>query len=181
MKKEKLWLFLFDKDTTPKEACCVVIIGLSVLICTLLFTPNPANENMSFYGEIKQKVSDYFDNRAASQSEKQFKDETASIDGYSFVRFYHLVVADTKKDQAYYYGEQAAVLKGEKNYILCYKSDGKIKKLPFKNWNSGHYNGIIVEDGSIVRFSYAYPEEKGCEFDFCRDGAFCEFYFNRKL
>lgn len=158
-----------------------VIIFILVSICLVLFMPDFTTTGDSLYDKIKQKLHNKELLNAALQNEQKAQKELSEpIEGYNFVKLYHLVLADTKKDNAYYYGKQAAIFKGKNNYLLCYKEDGKIKRLQFKNLSNG--DGIIVEDGKIIRFAGVYPDyPEGCEFDFCRNGYYCDFYFTRKL
>jgi len=172
----KLWCFLFREGASKKEAIASIVVNCIILICGLLFIP--IGSDKSLYSEIKQKIAEY---KSASCEKQDQKDVLAPIDGYSFVKLYHLVVADTKKDQAYYYGQTAAIFKGENDYLLCYKADEEIKKIPFKNWSDGSCKGVIVEDAKIIRFSGVYPDKDGCEFNYVKDGAFCESYFWRKM
>lgn len=182
----KEWLFFFDEGVSRKEARWFVIIDLLLVLSVIMLFPfgNIGGDPFdlggkgSLYYKVKETVVSY----SASCNEKKAKEDvTAPIDGYSFVKLYHLVVADTKKDQAYYYGQTAAIFKGENDYLLCYKADEEIKKIPFKNWSDGSCKGVIVEDAKIIRFSGVYPDKDGCEFNYVKDGAFCESYFWRRM
>jgi len=171
-----MWCFLFSEGASNKEVIASMVLGCIILICAVLFMP--LGSSGSLFDKAKQGVISY---QVAYNEQKAKKEVSTSIEGYSLVKCYHLVVADTKKDQAYYYGQQAAIFKGKNNYLLSYKADGKVKRMSFKKWSDGNCGGIIVEDGKIIRFAGVYPEQGGCEFGFCRNGYYCDFYFGRKL
>ena len=175
MKKQKFLRFFFGEESL-REARSFLVADALILVCAVVFIPF---SNGSLFNKAKQVVTSY---RVAYWEQKAQKEISEPLEGYVFTKFYHLVVADTKKDKAYYYGQQAAIFKGKNNYLLCYKENEKVKKLSFKKWSDGNSEGIIVEDGKIIRFSVIIsPDKDGCEFDFLKNGAFCEYYFFRKV